>query len=111
VNTFFKVAALVLLSCLLAFPLAAMPLTMHSSQPTGECHHGGEIPAPQRSNYTCCQAGHNSAILQSQHVQQIVVLSVLSTSAVMSLRTLPNGISGKHVLPTYEPPGRSPLRI
>jgi hypothetical protein len=110
-NVFFKFAAVFLLGFLLGSPVAAMTQTMHSSAPAGGCHHGGDVPAPQPSNYSCCQAGHNSAILQSQHVQEIVVLGMLSKAKVAALVRATRAICSTQVLSTDEPPGRLPLRI
>jgi hypothetical protein len=85
VNLVSKVAAFLLLGCLLGLSIPVMPWTMHSSQAAGGCHPSGEMPAPQPSNFHCCQVGHNSAIVQSLHHEELVVFGVVhqdKTSAV-----------------------------
>ena len=107
-----KLTAFVLLSAVLSLSWAgqAIPQVATASQPGG-CHHGGEMPAPQPVNYTCCQAGHNSAILQAKYAQDIVVVGILPEATLASLIAAPHVSSNQQVFPTYQPPGGLPLRI
>jgi len=108
-----KLAAFVLLSAVASLPWAgqAIPRVAAASQ-SGGCHHGGEkIPLPQPTNYSCCQAGHNSAILQAKYAQDIAVAGILPEATLASPEPAPQVPSNEQVFPTYQPPGGLPLRI
>ena len=80
---------------------------------TAGCHgHGKQHSAPRPADYTCCQAGHNSAILQSADIVKIA-LSETSSDALSD--SLPNSIldfvAEEIILSSSDPPGATPLRI
>src|SRR6266568_972091 len=109
---FYKAIVFVLLSAFLAVGLSAQPLLAGMAKPPAPagCHHGDSMPAPQPQSYSCCQAGHNSAILQPVHTQELAVSCILPATTLAPMRAI-SVASSQRVLPTYEPPGGLPLRI
>jgi hypothetical protein len=110
----FKFGALVLVGSLLALLIPMMSVGVHSRQAAGGCHHGGEMPAPQPANFHCCQVGHNSAIVQAVHYEELVVSGTVlrdNTSAFQFRKSA--CVKGlPEVTPLADhPPGGLPLRI
>jgi hypothetical protein len=110
----FKIAAFVLLGCLLGISVPVLPQAVQSSQSAGACHHGGETPAPQPSNFHCCQVGHNSAIVQSVHHEELVVSGTVreDDTSAFELRKPGSFTRLPESIPLADhPPGGLPLRI
>ncbi|HEY7096550.1 MAG TPA: hypothetical protein VH437_07495 [Terriglobales bacterium] len=94
---------------LTGFALAA---AVPTAQSAGCHHHGGTKPAPRPADYTCCQAGHNSAILQAEHVVKVSLSATLSQRFSSSLSSCTsNFVVQEIILSSSDPPGITTLRI
>jgi hypothetical protein len=62
----FSKTAVVLLLASMAFAPQAEHWFEHGNLPrqAGSCHQERHVPRPQPVDYTCCQVGHRSAVLQ-----------------------------------------------
>ena len=107
----FKIATILLMGSLLMATLPAQAMPSLVGQESGGCHSGGKMPAPQPASYSCCQAGHNTALLLSPHVCELALVEMLSMSIFSSLAHNTNLMSRGEFLPPGEPPGAVPLRI
>lgn len=108
-----KLAAFVLLSALINVACAGQAIPRAAvGTPSGGCHHGGELPAPQPVKYTCCQAGHNSAILLLAHGDDIGLFCVLAPRTLTpAVRATKFTSQLRFFVPSSEPPGSFALRI
>ena len=91
-----------------------MPQVVQSGQMAGGCHDGSEMPAPQTPNFHCCQAGHNTAILQSVHHEELVVFGTVpqDKSSAVKFQNCSTVAGWLEDIPLADhPPGGLTLRI
>jgi hypothetical protein len=110
---FSKAVVFVLLSAVLAAPLAGQALLASAGaqeRPAG-CHEDSrKPPAPGPTSHQCCQGGHDSAILLPTPGPSLEVAALVQfpqgSFALAVLSSLPNlaTVSG-------DPPIASPLRV
>jgi len=81
-------------------------------QPAG-CHqHGQKPPTRQPSSYTCCLAGHDSAVPQASFAPRPVLMeATIFELCVPLIRIARLGAVGPLPLCSGDPPGTTPLRI
>jgi hypothetical protein len=110
----FKAAAVSLLLGLVAATLAASTFPAATpSRPAG-CHrHSHREPAPGPVSYNCCQAGHGSALLQTQGVFATLAFSslLISRSPGSSFALTSLGCIRYQITSPTSPPGDIPQRI
>lgn len=110
---FSKSLALLLLAIAWVGSLSApqFPVMARPHQQAAGCHeHGRKAPAPEPVSYSCCQAGHDSAILQASFTLQPGVLQV-SPRVVFPERALAATLSNSQLTLFGDPPGTTRLRI
>jgi hypothetical protein len=77
-----RLLAILLLAGLAAISLAGQPDTLANvaaAEPAG-CHqHGAKPPASTPASHRCCQAGHNSAILQNSQATRPPLADAVSS--------------------------------
>jgi hypothetical protein len=109
-----KALAWLLLGAMLGVPLAAQALSFASTpaQPPAGCHEHRQSAPPAPVSYKCCQAAHRSAVLQSQHMEELSVLAVRRASefGVVVTSAPFESLHDLDALPTGSP-GIAPLRI
>jgi hypothetical protein len=113
--TISRLLAVLLLAAWITGSLQAQvrPAAAPHEAPAG-CHeHGPTAPAPEPVSYACCQAGHQSAILQEPSTSRPAFLHVSRvaefTAAVIQVAML-NGFGNPLIL-YGDPPSWAPLRI
>jgi len=75
-------------------------------------HHGSNAPAPMPVNFSCCLAGHNSAIVPAHFNIQSAAASLAVIRPDGSLFVAASGSNLRDVTYTSgDPPGNLPLRI
>jgi hypothetical protein len=110
----FKTLVFLLLAAMITAPLAAQDLRpdVSSHQRPAGCHDDGNIPVPGPTSHSCCQSGHDVAMLPQascldlssqaavplMHSERTIVFVVLSGFSNLAI------VSG-------DPPVTSPLRI
>jgi hypothetical protein len=90
-----RAVAALLLSTLAIVPLAAQValLTAPHAKPAG-CHqHEHPSPVPPSTNYSCCKAGHSTALLQEAFTLRIACLQILPLAHLLPARVISNTIN------------------
>jgi len=110
-----KIMVFLLLAAVITAPLAAQGLRPDGpshERPAG-CHEdAGDVPAPRPTSHSCCQAGHDFAILQ----QGSTLLSPLQLSPQVDF--MPHSVAAAEpgdflnlVIVSGDPPIPLPLRV
>ena len=112
---FLKYLSLVLLATVVvsAITVPILPVTAApDAQPAG-CHqHGQKLPSHQPVNYTCCLAGHDSAIPQASFAPHPVIEGAMSFELCGCLtQSAGQGVVEHLPFSSGDPPGTAPLRI
>jgi hypothetical protein len=112
---FSKAVVFVLLSAVIAAPLAAQGLVASAGAPErpAGCHEdSGKVPAPSPTGHQCCQGNHHPALLQqpstsrpSLHLFSLVAF-IQRSVVVVAPGSFPNS-----VIVSGDPPASSPLRV
>ena len=112
-QAFSRMLVFLLLAAVITAPLAAQELRPDDpshERPAG-CHEdAGKVPAPGPASHSCCQGGHDLAILQ----QSSTLPSPLQLSAHFTLHSVAAAEPGDFlnlVIVSGDPPILSPLRV
>jgi hypothetical protein len=119
-----KILGLLLIAALVTTPLAtralaepdhasALPPAPVEHPPT--CHTRGGNPVPRSplpANYKCCLTGHDAAVVQASTSQQPPAQCTAVPPQIESLLTgyFFGGLEVS-IVPSADPPGKTPLRI
>lgn len=110
-----RVLGLLLSTVMAALSVAgqpAAPMTGVASRPAG-CHqHGAKPPATAPLSYSCCQSGHNSAILPASLASPTSPGRVATAISIPALIAVPKqGFLRSSTIPSPDPPLAIPLRV
>jgi hypothetical protein len=112
---FSKAVVFVLLSAVLAAPLAAQGflLSAGAQEPPAGCHEdSGKPPAPGPCSHQCCLGSHHPAILQqSSSSRPPLQVSPLVDFRPQSVAVNMRSNSPNRVIVPGDPPATSPLRL
>lgn len=109
-----KMSVLLLLACVIAAPLVAqsLPSDLDPDQQPAGCHQSTTpVPKPGPTSHSCCQAGHNLAIVQQGStvrtpLHRLGAADFQPDSILRGLTSSPN-----LVIVGSNPPITSPLRV
>ena len=111
---FAKIVAVAMVAAMGVTFLVTQPLWSHTrplERPAG-CHeHGSKAPTPRPASSECCVVGHNTALPQTAHSFEPVLLNDrIELVGDAPLDLLAVGME-KLFISSGDPPGSTPLRI